>query len=158
MKGKLKILVTGKEQGFTLLELLVALTIMALLTGTVVVTLSSHDRALDSAVNRTLGLLKSCRNNAIISGHKYAVSFKDERSTLFFLTPLKWEIEKTFKQPVGIAYQFSERFRLLSERSPQIECSSDGLNTPFTIMLIMQKQSRCISSAGNGVFGIDTAC
>jgi len=158
VRAKRKILVTGKEQGFTLLELLVALTIMALLTGTVVVTLSSQDRALDAAMNRTLGLLKSCRNNAIVSGHKYAVSFKNERSVLFLATSPGWESEKVFKQPSGLGYRFSQRFKQLSENSPEIECSPDGLNTPFALVLTMQKQSRCISSAGNGVFGVDAAC
>lgn len=156
VKVRRKILATGKEKGFTLLELLVSLTLMSIIVTVVVLSIPSQERSLAAEVNRSVGLLKACRNNAIISGLPYGVSIENDRSVLLQFIQEEWQVEKSFKVQQQRQITYKEPYTELAEQFPAIKCVPEGLVTEFELCLAKDNSEQCIVSSGNGVFDVSS--
>lgn len=132
------------SRGFTLIEVLVVVTIMAIVTALVVVRLENSDRhRLSAAAERMAILLEGARDEAIASGRSVAISsdgegcqfwqMDDERGEWLAFPAHDTLVAQRLADPVRwLGQTVNDRSRPLGER---IVFPPDGVIEPFSVML-----------------------
>lgn len=145
VKAKLPISATGnpyRSSGFTLLELLVIVTLIGLLSAAVMLTLRPTERAYTAtdAVDEVREQLLTINRKAIATQSWYGLSFENNTYQLWHYSESAWgaiATESPFELPqeLVISLNVKGKERRLSDEAllPQILAAPDGLLSPFIL-------------------------
>ncbi|QEQ95408.1 prepilin-type N-terminal cleavage/methylation domain-containing protein [Neptunomonas concharum] len=145
-KGRQQILATGKHQaGFTLLELMVIVTLIGLLSAAVIVNFSGEkeENPLTGSMATLKLQLRSLSDKAFIEQRWLGFLFTQHHYELMtFSSTQGWQkvpsfTPKTFPDALLVSLDSEGKPVRLAEEStiPQIQASPDGLLTPFKLSL-----------------------
>ncbi|MDO6453609.1 prepilin-type N-terminal cleavage/methylation domain-containing protein [Neptunomonas phycophila] len=145
VKVKLPISATGnlqRSRGFTLLELLVIVTLVGLLSAAVMLTLRPTERAYtaNDAIDEVREQLLTISRQAIAKQNWYGLSFENNSYQRWHYRDSEWNVittESPYELPPELVISLSvkgEDQRLSDEaQGPQILAAPDGLLSPFTL-------------------------
>lgn len=152
-KDRQQILVTGnpKENGFTLLELMVVVALIGLLSATIIVNFSPDvkEKPLPETIARMKFQLRTISERAIVEQRWFGFSFSDHAYQLMSFTKQGWEKESSSTQQIilqkidilleseGAVVRFDD-----TKQEPQIQVSPDGFITPFRLRLSLLNEEQ----------------
>jgi general secretion pathway protein H len=129
----------SKQQGFTLLELLLVIVIVSIVSAAVVITMNPDNthRELEKEARRLTQVLRQLADEAIFQGQEFGVTFQEEEYTF-----LIWDREtnqwQSYEQaPVFRSYTLPEPFVMLLEAEDILyslkkkQNTSDDSQEPF---------------------------
>lgn len=146
VKDRQQILAIGssKENGFTLLELMVVVALIGLLSATVIVNFSPEkkEKPIPETMARIKFQLRSISERAIEEQRWFGFSFSDHAYQLMTFTKHGWQKASGSKQqmiPQEVDIMLESEGSVVRfnspESEPQIQLSPDGLITPFRLRL-----------------------
>jgi len=101
-----------KQQGFTLLELLLVIVIVAIMSAAVVITMNPDNthRELEKEARRLTQVLRQLADESIFQGQEFGVSFDEEKYTFFVWNREENQWQAYEQPPVFRSYALPEPF------------------------------------------------
>lgn len=135
-----------KQQGFTLIEIMVVVVIAAILMGAVVISLpKTDDDLLKENANRLTALVALAQDEAILQSRDLALAFNDEGYEFYRRQGGGWEVFsdgpfvarklKGFSHSDLTLEGVAIKLKKQAKTKPQILISTSGEMTPFTYIL-----------------------
>ena len=142
-----------RQQGFTLLELLVALVIAGVLVGVATLSIGGFERGLRFEVERLAQLLYLAREEALVRGAPIRLELNDEGYRFIMLRDRRWQPirddrdlrERAWQGPTQVAIQRADGM-------PVVEFGRDQVGSPFALRFERDGESVTIVSNGLGAF------
>lgn len=153
----------SKEQGFTLIEIMVVVVIAAILMGAVAMSFpDSSDDRLKEQGGRFSALISLAQDEAILQSQDFALSVNDSGYSFYIRRDGSWDpySDKPFidrEIPADIETEvilegIPIKLKTKGKAKPQIVVFSSGEMTPFTFILVNQEKSQItikFDGAGN---------
>ena len=143
----------NKSAGFTLVEVLTVLFIMALVTGAVVLTLPKDPPAALAQARALATDLNVAADDALLAGQPAALSMTDKGYQIYSYTEFDWQERKSVSWADGLSAQLrrdGERVALPDTPTPLIIFEPIGQSEIFEITLQTRRGDYVLRNAGNG--------
>lgn len=121
--NKMKPQTRSAQAGFTLVEMLAALTIMAMMTSVVVLTLPSDESRFRSEVRQLAARLELAAQESIVGGRQLGLTISDQGYSFQHLRGDEWELianDKTFS-----SHDWSAQTQIIVERDSFFPANTD---------------------------------
>lgn len=142
-----------KELGFTLVEILVVLFVMALTTSVVILSVEPPKSPLEKQAQLLTGQLNALAQDGLISGSVTAAGFSEDGYALYSFENSEWAERASGEWQDSYRLSFSRANKKLDmpkETDPIIMFQPTGLSTPFELSLSDRDAKYTLASAGDG--------
>ena len=161
----------SRPSGFSLLEILVVLTILAVLTGTVMLSFTGaeSEQALKGAAERMAMRIELARQHSLTRNREWGIYVEDAGYRFAELDPEQQVWTEMTRRPfnendlpdlVGLSLELDEYDSLPFEENedlPQILIFSSGEITPFTLLLEPEWETTPWSVSSDGLARVEAA-